>query len=63
MKNILLFVGVVAGTAFLVAGFVAFGRGEPGGMLYFVAAVAAFALASGPGRRLMDAVFAQRPRA
>jgi hypothetical protein len=63
VKNILLFVGVIIGTVLLVAGFVAFDRGEPGGWLYVVGAVAAFALASAPGRRLMDSVLTQRPRA
>jgi hypothetical protein len=63
VKNILLFVGVILGTVLLVAGFVAFSRGEPGGSLYVVGAAAAFALASGPGRRLMDSVLTPRPRA
>lgn len=63
MKNILLFVGVVMGTMFLVAGFTAFSRGEPGGWLYFVGAVAGYALASGPGRRIMDSVLSTGPRA
>lgn len=62
MKNILLFVGVILGTVLLVAGFVAIGRGERSGWLYLVGAVAAFALASGPSRRLMDSMFTQRPR-
>ena len=56
MKNILLFVGVVFGTVLLIAGVVALGRGDPASWLYFLGAAAAYALASAPGRRILDSV-------
>lgn len=62
MKNFLLFVGVIFGTVLLVAGFNAISRGDSGGWMYVLGAVAAFALASAPGRRLLDSVLTPPPR-
>lgn len=61
MKNILLFAGVLGGTMLLIAGLVAIDQGDRAGWYYVAAAVCAFALALGLGRRLRDAFFPDRP--
>lgn len=61
MKNILLFTGVLGGTMLLIAGFVAIDQGDRAGWYYVVAAVLAFALGLGPGRRLKRALFPDGP--
>ena len=61
MKNVLLFVGVLVGTMLLIAGLVAIDRGDRAGWYYVAGAVCAYALAVGPGRRLKDALFKDRP--
>jgi lysylphosphatidylglycerol synthetase-like protein (DUF2156 family) len=54
MKTIVHFLAVVVGTALLVAGMVAFDRGDRTGWTYMVGAALAFVVAFGPGRRLKD---------
>lgn len=52
MKNILLFVGAILGTVFLVAGIGALGRHDRTGWLYLVLALFCALLAADPGGRL-----------
>jgi hypothetical protein len=63
LKNIILFVGAILGTVFLVAGVVTIGRHDRTGWWYLVLALLCFALAGGPGQRLRDFVFPRRPDA
>jgi CDP-diglyceride synthetase len=63
MKNILLFVGAILGTVFLVAGVVAIGRHDRAGWLYLLLALFCFVLAADPGGRLRDLVVRRRPDA
>jgi hypothetical protein len=63
MKNVLLFVGAVLGTAFLIAGIVTIGRGDHSGWLYLVLALFCFVLAADPGGHLRDFVVTRRPDA
>ena len=60
MKNIVLFVGVILGTMFLVNGVVVIGRHDRTGWLYLLLAVFCFALAVDPGGRFRDLI-RQRP--
>ena len=63
MKNILLFVGAILGTVFLIAGVVAIGSHDRSGWLYLVLALFCFVLAADPGGRLRDFVVRRRPDA
>ena len=63
MKNIILFVGAVLGTVFLVAGIVTIGHDVRAGVLYLILAILCYIFAAGPGRRLIDFVSRQRPDA
>jgi len=63
MKNVLLFVGAILGTVFLVTGVVAIGRHDRGGWLYLVLALFCFVLAVDPGGRLREFVVRRRPDA
>lgn len=54
VRNTLLFAGSLFGTALLIGGVVALQRGERTGWTYIIGAVAAYALAFAPGRRLRD---------
>ena len=56
LKNILLFVGAILGTVFLIAGVVAIGRHDRSGWLYLVLAPFCYVLAADPGGRLRDFV-------
>jgi len=63
LKNILLFVGAILGTVFLIAGVVAIGSHDRSGWLYLVLALFCFVLAADPGGRLRDFVVRRGPDA
>jgi len=63
MKNILMFVGAILGTVFLITGVVTIGRSDRTGWLYLVLALFCFVLAADPGGRLRDFVVRRRPDA
>ena len=53
-RNTLLFAGFVVGTGLLVGAIAAFMEGGSRGWLYLIGAIASFALAFAPGRRIRD---------
>ena len=61
MKNLILFVGAILGTMFLVAGIVAIGRHDRSGWLYLVLSLLCSALAADPGGRLRNFVSRRPP--
>lgn len=55
MKNLLLLLGTLVGTALLIAGVMTIGTDPRAGGLYLLGGVLGFVVALGPGRRLRGA--------